>query len=557
MRKIITLGIMLLFLGVTISSSTGIYLEKQSTIATFDGNTLYVGGNGTGNYTSIQDAIDDASDGDTVYVYVYDDSSPYYENVEIMYKSINLIGEDRNTTIIDGSGSGDVVSVLANWVNISGFTIQNSKIDYRHAGITIWYSNHNIITGNIISNNDNGINLWHSSGYNTISGNIISGNWNGIELWESCNHNIIADNNISNNDARGIMLLGCSNNIITGNNITNNDGSGIVLGHSSLNTITGNYINSSSSDGEGISLYKSSSNNITGNIISNNLFGMYLRDSSDYNTITDNTISNNQYEGIFLKVSSNNITGNIISNNGCGINLYKSDNNTITDNNIKNNNKYGLRLSSSRDNTITNNEITSNNENGIILYESNNIIYHNNFINNTQNVNDECNNSWDNGYPSCGNYWSDYSGIDNYWGSNQNIPGSDGVGDTPYDLPCEYAIDRYPLMEPYGTTILSLINKPSMFGISLGIQNIGNKTAFNVNWKIVIEGGFVIGRNSSGITKPLLPGEKVTIRTGIILGLGKILITIAVWADNAPLVSKPTPGFLLLFFIRINPGGRI
>ncbi len=552
-KKTVCISICILLI-IAVLPTSGTIVEKSS-ILSFGGNTLYVGGNGPGNYSKIQDAIDDASDGDTVFV--YDDSSPYYENVEIMHKSINLIGEDKNTTVIDGNKSGYVVLTWdADWVNISGFTIQNSKIDYRHAGIHIG-SNYNTITGNIISNNDNGINLWYSSDYNTISGNIISNNWNGIELYESCNHNIITGNNISNDNARGIMLYGCSRNIITGNNITNNDGSGIVLGYSSLNTITGNYINSSSNDGEGISLYNSSSNNITGNIISNNLFGMYLWDSSDYNTITDNTISNNQYEGIFLEGSSNNITGNIILNNGYGINLYKSDNNTITDNNIKNNNKYGLRLSSSRDNTITNNEITSNNENGIILYESNNIIYHNNFINNTQNANDECNNSWDNGYPSCGNYWSDYSGIDNYWGSNQNIPGSDGVGDTPYDLPCEYATDRYPLMEPYGTTILSLINKPSMFGISLGIQNIGNKTAFNVNWKIVIEGGFVIGRNSSGITKPLLPGEKVTMRTGIILGLGKILITIAVWADNAPLVSKSTPGFLLLFFIRINPGGRI
>ena len=68
MRNIIVLGIMLLFLGMTISSSTGFYLERQSTIATFDGNTLYVGGSGPGNYSSIQDAIDNASDGDTVYV---------------------------------------------------------------------------------------------------------------------------------------------------------------------------------------------------------------------------------------------------------------------------------------------------------------------------------------------------------------------------------------------------------------------------------------------------------------------------------------------------------
>ena len=85
MRKIITLGIMLLFLGMTISSSTGLYLDEQSIKPLSSGNILYVGGSGTGNYSKIQDAIDDASDGDTVFV--YDDSSPYYENV-IVDKSI-------------------------------------------------------------------------------------------------------------------------------------------------------------------------------------------------------------------------------------------------------------------------------------------------------------------------------------------------------------------------------------------------------------------------------------------------------------------------------------
>ena len=123
MRKIITLGIMLLFLGMTISSSTGFNLEKQSINPSSSDNTLYVGGSGPGNYTKIQDAINDASDGDTVYV--YDDSSPYYENI-VVGKSINLISEDRDTTVIDGGGSSDVVRVLADWVQISDFAIRNS-----------------------------------------------------------------------------------------------------------------------------------------------------------------------------------------------------------------------------------------------------------------------------------------------------------------------------------------------------------------------------------------------------------------------------------------------
>ena len=127
------------------------------------GNTLYVGGTGPGNYTKIQDAIDNASDRDTVFV--YDDSSPYYENV-IVDKSINLVGEDRDTTVIDADSIEDAVYITVDWVNISGFTIRNSG--NRQSGIDIG-SNYNIITGNIISNNDNGgIVLWSSSSNNRL-----------------------------------------------------------------------------------------------------------------------------------------------------------------------------------------------------------------------------------------------------------------------------------------------------------------------------------------------------------------------------------------------------
>ena len=120
MRKIIAFGIMLLFLGMTISSTTGISLEKQSIKPISFGNILYVGGNGTGNYSSIQDAIDNTSNGDTVFVF----NGTYYENI-IIYKSIILLGENKNTTIIDGDKKGDVVRVVSDEVTISGFTIIN------------------------------------------------------------------------------------------------------------------------------------------------------------------------------------------------------------------------------------------------------------------------------------------------------------------------------------------------------------------------------------------------------------------------------------------------
>jgi len=106
MKKLLVVGVIVLFLGVAISSTTGIYLEKQSIKPLSSGNILYVGGSGSNNYTKIQDAIDNASDGDTVYV--YDDSSPYNESINVS-QSISLIGENRETTVIHGMYLGDAI----------------------------------------------------------------------------------------------------------------------------------------------------------------------------------------------------------------------------------------------------------------------------------------------------------------------------------------------------------------------------------------------------------------------------------------------------------------
>jgi parallel beta-helix repeat protein len=127
---------------------------------------------------------------------------------------------------------------------------------------------------------------------------------------------------------------------------------------------------------------------------------------------------------------------------GCidAIQLFNSADNIITNNNIEENSYEGIGLYHSVDNIITNNNIT-NNQIGIGLYSSsNNLIFHNNFINNTYQVYTETSTSiWDSGYPSGGNYWSEYSGVD----SN-----GDGIGDTPYTID-ENNQDHYPLMKPW------------------------------------------------------------------------------------------------------------
>jgi len=96
---------------------------------------------------------------------------------------------------------------------------------------------------------------------------------------------------------------------------------------------------------------------------------------------------------------------------------------------------------------------------------SNNSVFHNNFIDNAVQVYSSAStNVWDNGYPSGGNYWSDYNGTDLYSGVYQNEPGSDGIGDTPYVID-ENNVDNYPLIYPYGYTPTPDINQDGIVDI--------------------------------------------------------------------------------------------
>ncbi len=351
---------------------------------TVRGTTLYVNETGSGGaYTSIQVAINAAKNGDTVFVY----AGNYTENV-VVNKRINLTGEDRDTTIINGSGTGDVIYVSVNWVNITGFTVTLGGSFFTEAGIRLY----------------------------------------------DVEHCRIFNNNATSNNGCGICLESSSNNNILSNNLLLNKHEGILL---------------TAGFGPG---QPSKSNNITDNYVSLNYeYGISIQDSSN-NNIMGNTFMSNKNAEISLDLSSNNsIINNNISSNMLGIILNRASNNCITGNTIFNCNNFGLGLqTSSSNNNITSNMIFNNNG-GIGLYQSpNNSIFHNNLIDNTNQAIDDSNNGnqWDNGYPSGGNYWSDYSGVDNFKGPNQDIPGSDGIGDTNYSIDSD-SLDNYPLMEPY------------------------------------------------------------------------------------------------------------
>jgi len=175
--------------------------------------------------------------------------------------------------------------------------------------------------------------------------------------------------------------------------------------------------------------------------------------------IQNNTIERVLYPAIYLKNSTHNyVEGNLIFANGVGVALGS----------------FGSFTTGSKWNEIYNNSIIGNDYALFIIRSCNNKIFHNDFIDNVRQAflyPGNVTNMWDDGYPSGGNYWSDYNGTDTYSGPYQNITGSDGIGDTPYIIN-ENNIDRYPLMKPWRSLNLKIIN------LTLTDQNGNQKTTF-------------------------------------------------------------------------------
>jgi parallel beta-helix repeat protein len=355
-------------------------------------------------------------------------------------------------------------------------------------------STFNSIFANSIAGNGFGIDLLLSSNDNTISENTVANNTHGVRLWSSLNNTVYV-NNVTGNNGHGILFRNSSSNTIAGNNITKNKETGIFLDMSSTNSISGNKI---ANNTVGIWLSNSSNNTLYRNTIANNHDGICLYASSNHSGISENNISTNTEYGIVAENSSeSSILANAITRNEKGAKFSHSGNNKILANNIAENEIVGLELYNSCDNVISLNNIYGSNRSGISIeyFSSNNILslnnvtrnivgiglyelstnntffgnnlednnrgidihnstenmfYHNNFLNNTQNVANALlsKNDWDAGYSIGGNYWSNYPRRDVFSGPFQNETGYDWVGDLPYVID-QVNTDRYPLMQPF------------------------------------------------------------------------------------------------------------
>lgn len=273
------------------------------------------------------------------------------------------------------------------------------------------------------------------------------------------NVNITGFTLIGNSFSDGVRLYGANHSSISNTRVFNND--------------------------IGISLYNSNHNHIINDIINNNNQGLYFEDSS-YNYIAENNVSSNNFGIILYSSGYNHIKSNIVkSNNNDGIYLDSSSYNTLA-NNSATNNSNGIWLSFSSYNTFIENTININSY-GVVIDDSNNnnnnIIYHNNINNNTIQATDKgVNNSWDNGYPGGGNYWSDY---------RERDAEGDFIGDIPYIF--LHRQDNYPLIVPF-TTDVDFKNK-QILGLRETTDNISwNLNRFEENMNTFFRGFYLPGK---------------------------------------------------------------
>jgi len=196
---------------------------------------------GKGTYLKIQDAIDAASDGDTIHVYV----GTYYESI-VLNKSINLIGDGKDRTIIDyhKNDSGTIIEINNDQCTIKGFTITNSMKKFGSTwfirGIEIESSNTSI-SDNSISNTSYGIHILPGSINNIISKNTISNNQNGIEIVQSSNNKVLS-NVISLNSQFGVVIFQKAEYNVISNNTFSNNNEAVRLKDVQYNTIEQNLL---------------------------------------------------------------------------------------------------------------------------------------------------------------------------------------------------------------------------------------------------------------------------------------------------------------------------
>jgi len=392
------------------------------------------------DYPTIQAAVDVAGPGDTIEVL----PGVYQENV-FVETSLTIIGQDKSTTIVDGTRGG-----YAFWLNTDGVTIRGFTMrDGSNYGVMASFSGGHTIEDNIFLNNAYGVYISNSpSANNVVNNTFLNNDLRGINVAAS-NDNTISGNYISGS-AYGIKLSDGSELNSIMNNVIIGASHGIYLGFSPNNDIDQNSI---SSEITGIAIFNSDYTNIRNNSLSDCAYGIEIYNSI-YTTTFGNTAAQNGY-GVFLVYANDNaVNNNLMSNNDWGLYLFDSDSNVIVENTFSFN-AFGI---------------------DIVYYSTGNTIAWNNMLNNTVQMHQDSTsgaNTWNKktGGKDYGNYWTNYTGEDT---------DGDGVGDT---LLPHKGVDYYPLINPWSilhdVAVISVTTSDSeayqgeIVGITVVVRNEG------------------------------------------------------------------------------------
>lgn len=404
----------------------------------------------------------------------------------IMDISNNITVTDCNVSSNKGgiyASASASISVVGNHVSLNegtgislssiAFTVIDNNVSSNYGGIHVSSSVNGTIKNNDVVSSDDGIVVSSSVNASVIDNFISEG---GVNAEKS--HNITIENNTILQTRYGIEL-DRSTDIILRNNTMIETGIHIwddFPEHWNTHTIDStNTVNNKpvyywkNVDGGTIPLgagevilANCTNVKVENQQMSDGTAGILVGYSSRI-TVANNSLFDRKY-GVFLSHTDNTtVVGNNASHNRDGILLGYSDGNTISDNTVSGN-YQAIRLEHSEKNAIVRNSVW-NNSNGVRLGQAshNNSVYHNSLNNPRQAVDVAKFNSWDNGYPSGGNYWNDYIRIDEMSGPDQNQTGSDGIGDSPYENIVQGdSPDRYPLMNP----IVPVPNLPPSLNIS-------------------------------------------------------------------------------------------
>jgi len=404
-RKWLAIGIILLLVGIAYAPAMAQTTEKQISVSR--GTLLYVGGSGPGNYSRIQDAIDDASDGDTIFVY----NGTYYEHITVN-KQLTLIGIPSSSEDIPFIDSGDEITVLitadkcildtfqigSDWdfgilLQSDETIVRNCSVLKADGDIKLDHASHNVISDNIFRGNFQGI-LLQGSSNNTIRNNIVDQQWRSMTLWENSCYNLVYGNNFSNSRYWAGIDNGdnCSYNIFKNNTLCNNAEVGIYIMHAYGISIIGNsFINNgiafSSSVPELLS-YTIEENTINDKniyfykndndvLVPSDAGQVFLVQCTDF-TLQDLTISHvrtgyDRMGGGICLINSSHITiqgCHISSCSPVGMYMVNSDHNTISSNNLSKNFYYGVYCIHSAGNIFSDNIIREGRDKGIFLRDS-------------------------------------------------------------------------------------------------------------------------------------------------------------------------------------------